>query len=309
MADDVRDRLMHEEEASWRRLADVVDRIPPSEMTAPGAGPDDWTAADVLYHLAAWSHESAAQLAAIRGGRSRPARDTDAWNAEILRDGRLLDPDEVRVELERARSRTLAEWSVVADPPVALAVEWFGESGPEHIGEHIAELTAFADRVTDGSRPGAPARRAAVVAAEDRTWRELEALIDALPAGSVDSEPVTPDGWTVKDTMWHITRWWDDFLDVAPRFADAAFDPDDRTTDEVDALNRAWFEESRALPVEAVRDRWTSSRSRAVETFGGMSDPSATAESWFVECGTTHYEKHLIDLRALAQRVARRASQ
>jgi hypothetical protein len=293
------DRLSAEEAAGWDALIEQLDRIPPDATDTPGAGPDEWTLRDVLFHLAAWTDESAAKLAAIRGRRYEAAPiDTDARNEEYLRAGRALDAATARVRLERARARALAEWAVAQLS--APAVEWFGESGAEHYAEHIDDIRAFADRITSAGRPGAGDRRGALLDAEAEGWSEIDVLIASLPPERLERPGVTPDGWTVKDTMWHVAKWWEDFVDAAPRFGDPAFDPDEESTEEVEALNRSWFEESRSLPFEGVRDRWYAAREEGLAAFRGMTDPPRAAERWFEECGLIHYEKHLIDLRPWA---------
>jgi hypothetical protein len=296
------ERLSAEEAAGWDAFVEQIDRVPPEAALAPGAGPDDWGLRDVLFHVAAWTDESAAQLAAIREGRYRSTPiDTDARNEEYLRAGRAIDVAVARVRLERSRARALAEWSVVRELS-APAVEWFGESGAEHYDEHVHDLRSFADGLGVDGHPGAPDRRAGLLAAEAEGWGELDALIQALPAAVLERSGVTPDGWSVKDTMWHVAKWWDDFVDTVPRFADPAFDPEDESAEEVDALNRSWFEESRSLPVDVVRDRWRASRAEGLAAFRGMTKPPRAAERWFEECGLIHYEKHLIDLRPWAAR-------
>lgn len=293
-----RARLSREETAGWDEMTEVLDRIPASEMQTPGAGPGDWTVKEVLFHVGAWTDQAAGRLALIRTGRyvEEPI-DTDARNVAYLAAGRGLDVHTVRVGLERARGRTLAGWAALRELS-APAVEWFGESGPEHYGEHVADLRAFAERIGAQGRPGAPARRAAILAAERECREDIDRRISAMPGEALVAPGVTPDGWSVKDTMWHVARWWEDFLDAVPRFADPGFDPDDDTEGEIDAMNRAWFEESRALGMDVVRERWASARDAGVRAFAELPDPSRTAERWFEECGTIHYEKHLIDLRA-----------
>jgi DinB family protein/mycothiol maleylpyruvate isomerase-like protein len=294
------ERLSAQEATGWDGVIEQIDRISPAATETPGAGPPGWSVKDVLFHLAAWADESAAQLAAIREGRYEAGSiDTDARNEEYLRAGRSIDTATARVRLERARARALAEWSAVEDL-TAPAVEWFFESGAEHYAEHVPALRAFADRVGSAGRPGAADRRGALAAAEGEGWSEIDALIASMPPGAVERAGVTPDGWTVKDTMWHVARWWDDFVDAAPRFADPAFDPDGEDANEIDALNRTWFKESRMLPLVTVRERWNAARAEGLAAFRGMQDPSRTAERWFEECGLIHYEKHLIDLRRWA---------
>jgi Mycothiol maleylpyruvate isomerase N-terminal domain len=302
-----RERLSSGEAVGWDDLVAALDRIPPSEAESPGAGPGDWTTKDVVFHLAAWTDEAAAQLAAVREERYIGTDiDTDARNEEYLRAGRAIDPHTARTRLERARARALAQFAALGELS-APAVEWFAESGAEHYAEHIDGLRGFADRVRSDERPGAAARRAAIVAAEAEGWDDIDGLIAGIDESVLELGRVTPDGWSVKDTMWHVAKWWEDFTDAVPRFADRNFNPDDETADQVDAINRAWFEESRVVPLDDVRTRWSASREVGITAFSGMVDPPRRAEEWFAECGLIHYEKHLIDLRPVRRRTARLA--
>ena len=141
-----KERLSGEESASWDAVVRQVDRIPPDAFEAPGAGPDDWTTKDVLFHLGAWWEEAAARLGAVREDRYVDTTiDTDERNAAYLREGRTLDATAVRVRTARARARALAEWSAIHRPS-APAVEWFSETGTEHYAEHLPQLRAFAER-------------------------------------------------------------------------------------------------------------------------------------------------------------------
>jgi uncharacterized damage-inducible protein DinB len=123
-----------------------------------------------------------------------------------------------------------------------------------------------------------------------------------MPADALERPGITPDGWSVKDTMWHVAKWWDDFVASIHAIGDPA-EPQDESDDEIDARNRAWFEESRRLPLQTVRARWESARTEGLAVFRSLPDPPRIAERWFEECGTIHYEKHLIDLRAWAAQV------
>jgi hypothetical protein len=303
--DGVRERMSAEESGGWDELAAALDRIPPAEMETPGAAPGGWSAKDVLFHLAAWSDEAAAQLAAIREDRYESrATDTDARNEEYLRAGRSLDTAAARVRLERAHARALAAWAALPELS-APAVEWFGESGAEHYAEHLDELRAFAGRVGTGGRLGVADRRAGILAAEREAWGEIDGLIASMPSETIERSGLTPDGWSVKDVLWHVAMWWRVFVDAVPRFADPAVDPADQAAGEVEAINRRWFEESRGLAPELVRAGWTQARAEALAAFTGMPDPSRAAERWFEECGAMHYEEHLIDLRPWAAELAR----
>ncbi len=299
----IKQRMSDAELAGWDALLDALDRMPPSEIETAGAGPAGWTAKDVLFHLAAWMDEAAAHLAEIREGTyEHRTFDTDSRNEEYLRAGRALDVPAVRTRIERAHARLLAQWSAL-DRLSAPAVEWFGEDGAEHYAEHLDDLRAFPDRSGSTDRPGASDRRAGLLAAEAAAWSEISSLVSSMSDEALERPGVTPDGWTVKDTMWHVAMWWQDFVDGVPRFSDPAFDPDE-DSDDVDALNRTWFEESNRLDLATVRERWVRARGDGLEAFASMSDPPRVAERWLEECGTIHYEKHLIDLRRWRARSA-----
>jgi Mycothiol maleylpyruvate isomerase N-terminal domain len=143
--DSAKELLSRQEAATWNAFVAELDRIPPDRTEAPGTGPAGWTVKDVLFHLAAWCDEAAGQLSAVREGRYIERDiDTDARNEEYLRAGRAIDARIVRMRLERARARMVAEWSAFSEPP-APAMEWFAESGDEHYREHLGELRSFAD--------------------------------------------------------------------------------------------------------------------------------------------------------------------
>jgi hypothetical protein len=198
----------------------------------------------------------------------------------------------------------LAQWAAVEELS-APAVEWFGEDGAEHYAEHLDELRAFVNGFGAEARPGSADRRAGLLAAEAEGWNELSSLVDSMSEDLLERPGVTPDGWTVKDTMWHVAMWWQDFVEAVPRFSDPAFDPDDDSGDDVDATNRAWFEESSRLDLDVVRDRWARARDDGLAAFASMQHPPRAAERWLEECSTIHYEKHLIDLRAWRARALR----
>jgi hypothetical protein len=297
----IKERMSAEEESGWGALVEVLDRIPPSRMHVSVVGPDDWTAKDVLFHLGVWMEEAAVHLDEIREATYRPRTfDTDARNEEYLRAGRALDVPTVRTRLERAHARLLAEWSAVEELS-GPAVEWFGEDGVEHYQEHLAQLRALAEGDEATVRPGAAERRAGLLAAEAEAWHEISSLVSSMPPDLLERPGVTPEGWTVKDTMWHVAMWWQDFVDAVPRFSDPAFDPDE-ASDDVDSMNRAWFEESSRLDLDTVRDRWVRAREEGLAGFASMPDPPRVAERWLEECGAIHYEKHLIDLRGWHRR-------
>lgn len=290
-----RDRLTEREVEGWRRLSSAIDRLRPEDADHAELTPDGWTPKDLLWHVRVWTEEAAAQIATVRTGRYRDREwRTDQINAAALGEGRRLALPQVLAALERSRARLLAEWTAVGELS-APVVEWFDESGAEHYDEHLPDLEAFLAR--GGHRPNDGLRRAAKEAAERAAWIDINEVIDATPFERLERPGVTPAGWTVRDTMWHIARWCEDAAGGFDRIRAGTFDGGSEDDEEVEALNQTWFEESRGLDLATVRAAWFEQRGAMVRGFAALEELTQTAEGWFDESGTIHYEKHLIDLR------------
>jgi uncharacterized damage-inducible protein DinB len=290
-----RERLSEREAEGWRRLSNAVDRLRPEDAERPDVTPDGWSVRDLLWHLRIWTEEAATQLAAVRSGTYRELGwETDEINAVALVEGRRFALPQVLAALERSRARFLAGWSSV-DERSAPGVEWFDESGAEHYEEHLPELEAFVDGAGHG--PDDSLRRAAKEAAEQGAWTDINALIDAAPFERLELPGVTPAGWSVKDTMWHVARWCEDAADGFERMRAGTFEDEWEDDQETEALNQTWFEESQELDLATVRAAWFDQRSAMLRGFAAMPQLTSTAEEWFDESGAIHYEKHLIDLR------------
>jgi hypothetical protein len=96
-----------------------------------------------------------------------------------------------------------------------------------------------------------------------------------------------------------------DAADGFERMRAGSFDGEWDDDHETEALNQTWFEESQELDLATVRAAWFDQRSAMLRGFVAIPELTSTAEEWFDESGTIHYEKHLIDLRPwLADEVA-----
>jgi hypothetical protein len=139
-------------------------------------------------------------------------------------------------------------------------------------------------------------RREELLGREEEGWRELTDLIDAVPAERLDGAGLNPEGWSVKDLMWHVARWAGTCADVLDRIRTGASDGGPLEED-ADAVNRRWFEESRRLDLATVRAAWLGSRARMRERFCALDPLTPEAEEWFDESGPLHYAAHLPELR------------
>jgi hypothetical protein len=144
MADRKRELIL-EEDARWLELCGALEGVPHERLLEPGLT-DDWTPKDLLAHLGCWMAEAANMLEQMRFGtyESRTL-DLDAMNAyfyEATSDQPLRD---VWAEMEAARTRMFQEWGALPEV-TADAEEWFVESGPAHIAEHLPQLQSFLER-------------------------------------------------------------------------------------------------------------------------------------------------------------------
>jgi hypothetical protein len=145
-------------------------------------------------------------------------------------------------------------------------------------------------------------RHEELLRAEELGWRELNQLVASLSDEQLQAPGYTPDGWSVKDMMWHVACWSADCaraLDQmrAGTFTGSTIDEDTET------VNRRWFAWSRELDLETVRAEWHAARATMVERFA-QDELTPDADEWFDETGPIHYAKHLADLRRWVEELA-----
>ena len=147
---DEKAKLVQEEDEVWAEVSALVDRLTPEQLEEPGMA-DDWSVKDLLWHLCCWTAEAARQLERVRlGTYIEQDWDTDGLNQRYLEESRRQDLATVRAELAAARTRALQEWAALEEV-TPDAIEWFGESGPEHYLEHLSDLRPWVERLTAGS--------------------------------------------------------------------------------------------------------------------------------------------------------------
>ena len=133
---------------------------------------------------------------------------------------------------------------------------------------------------------------------EETKWRELCREIERFTDEELERPGVTPDGWSVKDVMFHIAAWAADCGLQLERMRMGTWV---RPDEDVERLNREWFELSRTMDLEIVRAELAASRTRMVVEFGTLPEVTPDAWEWFEETGPLHYESHLPDLRSWAR--------
>jgi hypothetical protein len=139
---DRRERLLLEDDQAWAQLHDRLQELSPEQMTEPGFT-EDWTVKDFLAHLGCWMAQAAHVLERIRlGTYERVEVDEDRMNHLFYDLCQDLDLVAVKCGLQSSRIRMLQEWYALPEV-TPLADEWFSESGPKHIAEHMPDLERF----------------------------------------------------------------------------------------------------------------------------------------------------------------------
>jgi Mycothiol maleylpyruvate isomerase N-terminal domain len=133
-------------------------------------------------------------------------------------------------------------------------------------------------------------------AEEARAFAEFEAAVAAVPRERME-EAVLPDGWTVKDVLWHVAYWWGDgertFRAIAAG-THTGFDDDEET----DVANARVLEESRSRSLQEVEAELGAVRGSFLAAFAPVAG-DATAVELFRSETIEHYEEHLPAVRTL----------
>ena len=148
---------------------------------------------------------------------------------------------------------------------------------------------------------GADADRLAME--EDEAWIELHAVFDAIDGERFETPGVTPDGWSPKDTMFHVGAWCAEAAQQLERMRLGTYvDP----LIESEAQNRVWFELSQGLDVSTVKAELHAARTKMRQEWyelGERGEMRREAIEWFEESGHIHYRDHRRELLAWLDRI------
>jgi hypothetical protein len=140
-------------------------------------------------------------------------------------------------------------------------------------------------------------RREDLLRSEDQGWAELRSLLDALSPQQMLEPGLTPEGWSVKDLLWHLGAWSAEAVIMLERIRAGTYDGKDQAAN-VDELNARFLEEGRRLDLSTVKAELYAARNQALVEFAALPEVIPEAEEWFRESGPEHYQEHLDDLRA-----------
>jgi len=137
-----KDELLKLEEERWNQMNRLLDRIPDWEK--PGVA-EEWSAKDLLGHVAAWHACAMDRLEQfrVRGELPAPPPDIDAFNAQTCEENRDLSLHDVKVIAGASRHRFREEVACLKDDDAAKLEPVIFGNAQGHYEEHIVQLESY----------------------------------------------------------------------------------------------------------------------------------------------------------------------
>ena len=147
-----REDLLRQEAEGWQRIDGLVGDLTPEQIERPGYTDEGWSVKDMMWHVAAWSQDTARVLRDMQSGTwdgedpSEAPGYTDRVNREWFARSHTMEVEAVRSAWYAVRGRLLEAFGALGEV-TPDANEWFEESGPAHYGEHLPDLHAWVERL------------------------------------------------------------------------------------------------------------------------------------------------------------------
>lgn len=136
-----------------------------------------------------------------------------------------------------------------------------------------------------------------LLAREARAYAAFEEAVAAVPADQRE-EPALPDGWSVRDVLWHVAYWWRDGEENFGAIRAGTYVDEQWSGEQTDATNAQVLEESRSKSFADVDAGLRSAREGMLAAFAPVAGDE-TAVALFVSETIEHYEEHLPALLGL----------
>jgi hypothetical protein len=156
-------------------------------------------------------------------------------------------------------------------------------------------------------QPRADHPHAAEIEAERRGWYEIIGLVRSLsPVECLEPGYQRDPDWTVRDVVAHLGTWLAEAEVQFERMSAGTYEGHDI---DVDALNAALLAAMDGQPWEVAWVQANAGRTRMVEEWWLLAQPTEEAAWWIRKTGGDHYAEHLGRLREwVAELIDRRAS-
>jgi hypothetical protein len=129
------------------------------------------------------------------------------------------------------------------------------------------------------------------IEAERRGWYELADLIRSLtPEECLEPGYYRDPDWTVRDVVAHLGTWLAEAEVQFERMSAGTYEGHDV---DVDGLNAALLAGMRDQPWEVAWVQATAGRSRMIDEWWRLEQPTDEAAWWIRKSGSDHYAEHL----------------
>ena len=137
-----KNELLKMEEERWNEMCSLLDRVPDWEK--PGVA-DEWSAKDLLGHVAAWHACTMDRLEQFRtkGEMSKAPPDIDAFNAVTCEQNKDLSLHDVKVIAGASRHRFREELAMLKDEDAEKLERVIYGNAHGHYEEHIPQIEAY----------------------------------------------------------------------------------------------------------------------------------------------------------------------
>ena len=135
--------LLDAEDQRWREMYERLDKLSKDDWIKPGVN-GEWTAKDVLAHVAAWHAVTTDRFEVLRTMGTLPEYPpVDEFNRDQFEKSRELSLHDVRVMSGAARHRFREEIAQLPSELGANLMTIVESNAHGHYDEHIEQLDAF----------------------------------------------------------------------------------------------------------------------------------------------------------------------
>ena len=143
--------------------------------------------------------------------------------------------------------------------------------------------------------PRADAPYATDIEAERAGWYEIADLVRSLtPAECLEPGYQRDPDWTVRDVVGHLGTWLALAAVEFERMGAGTYEGHDI---DIDALNATFLEAMAGQPWEVAWVQAVAGRTRMVQEWSRLREPTDEAAWWIRKSGVDHYAEHLGRLR------------
>ena len=126
-------------------------------------------------------------------------------------------------------------------------------------------------------------------------WALFQTLLSEVPPSRADEPSVTPEGWSVRDLVWHVASWNSLVAAQLESMRVGTFDEAfDWNTDE---NNERFLAAGRSVAYADAMTALEDSRTRVINAMQQLEEVSPRALELFSEPAYMHVDDHLPELR------------